>query len=160
MPSPLAPDSIRVQSCVCCLFWTNGNSIAVTSFFLSFYLIIQLEIWMLNSELSVNGNIYFNWNYSVMLACVAFCPGYSLLLPSHPGLLTRVSSIRFHLFEIKLVLVYNSTPFYLTDLYFLYFFIQNAYGDKKYLRRKAKKLCLMNQIVIESHRFLEYWQNR
>ena len=27
---------------------------------------------------------------------------------------------------------------------------------KKYLRRKAKKLCLMGQIVIESHSFLEY----
>ena len=48
----------------------------------------------------------------------------------HPGL-TRVSSIRFLLFEIKRVLVYNSTTFYLTDLFNLYFFIQNAYGEKK-----------------------------
>ena len=31
---------------------------------------------------------------------------------------------------------------------------------KKYLRKKAKKLCLMGQIVIENHSFLEYWQNR
>ena len=35
MPSPLAPDLIRVQSCVCCLFWTNRNCLAVTSIFLS-----------------------------------------------------------------------------------------------------------------------------
>ena len=35
MPSPLAPDPIRVQSCVCCLFWTTRNSMAVTSIFLS-----------------------------------------------------------------------------------------------------------------------------
>ena len=35
MPSPLAPDPIRVQSCVCCLFWTNRNCMPVTSFYLS-----------------------------------------------------------------------------------------------------------------------------
>ena len=29
MPSPWAPDPIRDQSCVCCLFWTNRNSMAV-----------------------------------------------------------------------------------------------------------------------------------
>ena len=34
MPVTLAPDPIRVQSCVCCLFWTNRN-MAVTSIFLS-----------------------------------------------------------------------------------------------------------------------------
>ena len=33
--SPLASDPIRVQPCVCCLFWTNRNSMAVTSIFLS-----------------------------------------------------------------------------------------------------------------------------
>ena len=32
---PLAPDPIRVQSCVWCLFWTNRNCMAVTSIFLS-----------------------------------------------------------------------------------------------------------------------------
>jgi len=42
----------------------------------------------------------------------------------------------------------------------LYIFIQNTYANKKYLRKKAKILCLMGQIVIESHSFLEYWQNR
>ena len=70
--------------------------------------------------------------------------------------LTRVRSIRFLLFEIKHILVYNSTIFYLTDLSFQYFFIQNAYADKKYPRQKAKQLCLMGQIGIESHSFLEY----
>ena len=35
MPSPLASDPIRIQSCVCCLFWTNRNSMVVTSIFLS-----------------------------------------------------------------------------------------------------------------------------
>ena len=28
--------------------------------------------------------------------------------------------------------------------------------QKKYFRKKSKKLCLMGQIVIESHSFLEY----
>ena len=35
MPSPLAPDPIRVQPCVWCLFWTNSNCVEVTSIFLS-----------------------------------------------------------------------------------------------------------------------------
>ena len=34
-----------------------------------------------------------------------------------------------------------------------------VYANKKYLRKKTKKLCLMSQIVVESHSFLEYWQN-
>ena len=79
-------------------------------------------------------------------------------LKLHPGL-TRVRSIRFLLFEIKRILVYNSTIFYLTDLSIQYFFIQNAYADKKYPRQKAKQLCLIGQIGIESHSFLKYWQN-
>ena len=74
---------------------------------------------------------------------------------THTGL-TRVSSIRFLLFEIKSFLVYNSTIIYFTDLFILYIFTQNAYANKKYLRKKANKLCLMGQIVIESHSFLEY----
>ena len=44
MPSSLAPDPIWVQWCVCCLFWINRNSMAVTSIFLS---IIQSELWIL-----------------------------------------------------------------------------------------------------------------
>jgi len=59
-------------------------------------------------------------------------------------------------FEIKRVLVYNSTILYFTDLFILYIFIQNAYADKKYERKKANKLCLMGQIMIYSHSFLEY----
>ena len=73
--------------------------------------------------------------------------------------LTRVSSIRFLLLEIKRVLVFNSIIFYFTDLFILYIFIQNAYANKKVFRTKAYKLCLIGQIVIESHSFLEYWQN-
>ena len=63
---------------------------------------------------------------------------FSLIVYLHPGL-TRVSSILFLLFEIKRVLVYNSTIIYFTDLFILYFFIQNAYTNKKYLRKKASK---------------------
>ena len=37
---------------------------------------------------------------------------------------------------------------------------KNVYADKKSIQEKGKKLCLMGQIVIESHNFLEYWQNR
>jgi len=71
----------------------------------------------------------------------------------HSGL-TRVSSIRFLLFKIKRVLVFNSIIIYFTNLFILYIFIQMP--TKKYLRKKAKKLCLMGQIVIESHSFLKY----
>ena len=62
--SPLATDPIRVQSCVCCLFWTNRNSLAVTSIFLSISLSNQ-NYEFFQSALSVNGNIYFYCNYSV-----------------------------------------------------------------------------------------------
>ena len=50
---------------------------------------------------------------------------------------------------------------YFTDLFFLYFFIQNTYADEMFKEKMQKKeLCLMGQIVIENHSFLEYWQNR
>ena len=55
----------------------------------------------------------------------------------HPGV-TRVRSIRFLLFEIKRVLVYNSTSFKLTDLFILYFFIQNVYANKKVFKKNAE----------------------
>ena len=50
----------------------------------------------------------------------------------------------------------------------LYIFIKNHgtsmlkmdMPTKKYFIEKANKLCLMDQIVIESHSFLEYRQNR
>ena len=73
----------------------------------------------------------------------------------HPGL-TRVRSIQLLLFEIKRVLIYSSTILKLTDLIILYFFIYNVYDDKKVLKRKASKLCIMGQTVIESHSFLKY----
>ena len=41
-----------------------------------------------------------------------------------------MSSIRFLLFEIKRVLVFNSTILKLKDLFTPFFFIQNAYADK------------------------------
>ena len=74
---------------------------------------------------------------------------------THPGL-TRVRSIRFHLFEIKCLLVDNSTIFKLTDLFILYFSFKMSMPTKTYLRKKDKILCLMVQIVIESHSFLIY----
>jgi len=73
----------------------------------------------------------------------------------HPGL-TRVRSIRFLLFEIKRMLVYNSTSFDLTDLFISTFSLKMHMPTKKYPKQKAKKLCLTGQIVIESHSFLEY----
>ena len=54
----------------------------------------------------------------------------------HPEL-ARVRSIWFLLFEIKRVLVYNSVIFKLTDLFILY---RKFCTEKKYLRKKAKKL--------------------
>ena len=47
----------------------------------------------------------------------------------HPEL-TRVNTIRFLLFEIKRVMVYNSTIIYFTDLFILYIFIQNHMSTK------------------------------
>ena len=54
----------------------------------------------------------------------------------HTGL-TRVSSIRFLLFEIKRVLVFNSIIIYFTDLFILYIFIQNAFANKKVFKKKG-----------------------
>ena len=61
----------------------------------------------------------------------------TITLTTQPGL-TRVSSIWFLLFEIKRVLVYNSTIFKLTDLFIFFFFIQSAYADKKVFMKKCK----------------------
>ena len=57
---------------------------------------------------------------------------------AHPGL-TRVSSIRFLLFEIKRVLVLNSIIIYFTDLFIFYMYIQNACANKKVFKKKGKK---------------------
>ena len=60
MPSPLAPDPIRVQPCVWCLFWTNRNCMAVTSDYLAHYPIRDKSLYQRYN--SLNGNIYFFWN--------------------------------------------------------------------------------------------------
>ena len=73
----------------------------------------------------------------------------------HPRL-TRIRGIRFLQFEIILVLVYILTIFKLTDLFVLYFLFKTYMAEKKYLRKKARKLCLIGVIVIESRSFLEY----
>jgi len=48
--------------------WLKGHYLLIPfisgNIYLSIYLIIQLELWILESALSVNGNIYFYWNYS------------------------------------------------------------------------------------------------
>ena len=58
---------------------------------------------------------------------------------AHPEL-TRVRSIWFLLFEIKRVLVYNSTLSKLSDLYILYFFLQNVYVNKKLFKKTMLRL--------------------
>ncbi len=65
--------------------------------------------------------------------------------------------------DFKVLFIFLSIiqqSFILQICLFYTFFIQNAYADKKYPRQKAKQLCLMGQIVIESHSFLEHGQNR
>ena len=63
---------------------------------------------------------------------------------AHPGL-TRVRGIRFLLFEIIRVLVYILTIFKLTDLFVIYFLLKVYMPAKKYLRKKAEKLCLIGR---------------
>ena len=58
-PNRIAPDPIRVQSCACCLFWTNRNCAAVTSIFLSISL--SNKRWILISALN-SKYFYFYWN--------------------------------------------------------------------------------------------------
>ena len=55
----------------------------------------------------------------------------------------RTNQIEKHsvfLFEIKRVLVYNSTILKITDLYILYFFIQIVYANKKLFQKKGYKI--------------------
>ena len=81
---------------------------------------------------------------------------YSILnnVSIHPGL-TTVSVLGFFYLKSNVFwFIYNSTIFYFTDLFILYIFIQNAYADIK--GKKDYKLCLIGQIVIYSHSFLEY----
>ena len=58
-PSPLAPDPIRVQSCVCCLFWTNRNRMTVTSIFLS--------ISLSNQSYESFNRRFSKWKYFLLL---------------------------------------------------------------------------------------------
>ncbi len=107
LPSPLAPDPIRVQSCVCCLFWTNRNSMAVISsllsnIYLSIYIIIKLEIWILQSALTVNWKIYFTLNFNQV-------QGFNLLIVWFSNLEIRnwikYSILSFENSEIKSILL-------------------------------------------------------
>ena len=108
--------------------------------------------------------LYINEYLILLLSCLTFVKMFFSKFhktnTEHPGL-TRVSSIRFLLFEIKRVLVY-STILYFTDLFNLYIFIQHALLTKKYKTKKAYFLQIftnlqnLGQIVIESHSFLEY----
>ena len=60
----------------------------------------------------------------------------------HSGLI-RVRSIWCLLFEIKRVLVYNSTIFKFTDLFICTFSFKMYMPTKKYLRKKDKILCIV-----------------
>ena len=51
-----------------------------------------------------------------------------------------MSSIRFLLFEIKRVLVFNLIIIYFTDLFMFYIFILNAYANKKVFKKKGWKI--------------------
>ena len=68
----------------------------------------------------------------------------------------RVRGIWFLIIEIKCPLVYNSTIFKLMDFFVSYFSLKTYMPAKKYIRKKAKKLYVIGQIVIESDSFLEY----
>ena len=65
--SPLGPHPTRVQSCVCCIFWTNRNSLAVTSFYLSHYPIRDMNPWI--SAIS-------KWKYLLLLKLQCFSITY------------------------------------------------------------------------------------
>ena len=79
-------------------------------------------------------NLYIEVCYST--GCIRYCIPpvlYEVFLSSHRT--NQSERIRF-LPEIRSVLViYNLTTFYYTDLFILYFFIQNAYADKKVLKK-------------------------
>ena len=104
-------------------------------------------------------NKYFSHRKKVNYYYKAFCSANIFMLAMagqtvHPGL-TRVSNIRFLLFKIKRVLVYNSTIFYFTDLFILYIFIQNAYAGKKVKKEKGLQImfnrsnCQISGILTE-----------
>ena len=90
------------------------------------------------SELDITDNLVSDWSevniYSKALAHIYII--YIFVCMYHTGL-TRVSSIRFLLFEIKRVMVFNSIIIYFTDLFILYIFIQNAYASNKAFEKKG-----------------------
>jgi len=85
--------------------------------------------------------------------CIDFTFSFSQVC-IHPWL-TRVRGIRFLQFEI--ILVYILTIFKVTDLLVKYFLFKTYMPAKKYLKKKAEKLCLIGVFLIESYSFLEYW---
>ena len=74
MPSPLGPHPTRVQSCVCCIFWTNRNSLAVTSFYLSHYPIRDMNPWI--SAIS-------KWKYLLLLKLQCYSSMLNRTFQSH-----------------------------------------------------------------------------
>ena len=58
-------------------------------------------------------------------------------------------SIRFLLFEIKHIFVFNSIIIYFTDLFLLYIFIQNAYANKKVFNKKGYRKSQLSGILTE-----------
>ena len=62
IPSPLAPDPISVEACVCCLFWTNRNCL---SFYLSHYLIRDKSYI---GVITIHGNMYTSTETIVTLS--------------------------------------------------------------------------------------------
>ena len=66
MPCPLAPDPIRIQSYVCCLFWTNRNSMVVTS--------ILLSILLSNQSYESFNRRSAKWKYLLLLKLWWYTP--------------------------------------------------------------------------------------
>ena len=77
MPSLLASDPIRVQSYVCCLFWTNRNSMAVTSIFLSISLSNQ-KYESFNRRRWWR-RLYSKWKYLLLLKLWCYPPSFTLV---------------------------------------------------------------------------------
>ena len=79
-------------------------------------------------------SIFFYASYPIF--ALVYSDIYIYIISDDPEL-TRERSILFLSFEIKRVFVYNSTVFRLTDLFSLYFFIQNVNANKKVFKIKG-----------------------
>ena len=64
-------------SVMCLLSILNQKKLHCGNMYPSIYFIFQLELWILISALSVNGNIYLYWNYSDDLTLVSGSYWYS-----------------------------------------------------------------------------------